>query len=90
VFAGDKSVQSPLEIVMASSRDMAVWEPFRNNVDMDLQVYLILLPVVVEFDIANGCSYMSLHSYKRNSLLTKESCYNGNLLKETCCKSNCK
>ena len=40
IFSGDKGVQSPLEIVMASSRDMAVWEPFRNNVDMDLQVCL--------------------------------------------------
>lgn len=37
---GDKSVQSPLEIVMASSRDMAAWEPFRN-VDMDLQAKVL-------------------------------------------------
>ncbi|KAG0628310.1 hypothetical protein M758_1G017400 [Ceratodon purpureus] len=37
---GDKSVQSPLEIVMASSRDMAIWEPFRN-VDMDLQAKVL-------------------------------------------------
>ncbi|XP_024373627.1 uncharacterized protein [Physcomitrium patens] len=38
---GDKSVQSPLETVMVSSRDMAIWEPFRNNVDMDLQAKVL-------------------------------------------------
>ncbi len=34
---------SPFEQVAASAHHMALWEPFRNNVDMDLQVGLIYI-----------------------------------------------
>ena len=41
-FLGEKNVASPFENLMSSTHDMAVWEPFRNNVDMDVQVCILL------------------------------------------------
>ncbi|CAM6047994.1 unnamed protein product [Sphagnum compactum] len=38
---GEKNVVSPFEQVAASAHHMALWEPFRNNVDMDLQAMLL-------------------------------------------------
>jgi hypothetical protein len=43
IVAGEKNVVSPFEQVAASAHHMALWEPFRNNVDMDLQVGLIYI-----------------------------------------------
>lgn len=38
---GEKNVASPFENLMSSTHDMAVWEPFRNNVDMDVQAKVL-------------------------------------------------
>jgi hypothetical protein len=44
-------VVSPFEQVAASAHDMALWEPFRNNVDMDLQVGLIYISCDVKISL---------------------------------------
>ncbi len=42
---------SPFEQVAASAHDMALWEPFRNNVDMDLQVGLIYISCGIKISL---------------------------------------
>jgi hypothetical protein len=51
IVAGEKNVVSPFEQVAASAHHMALWEPFWNNVDMDLQVGLIYISCGVKISL---------------------------------------